>query len=70
MYNLEDLLAIYADQNYITVDEAFEQYGSGLITKCELLAAYLEDEGIFGYTSALWSIFKTLGGTNNKEENV
>ncbi len=65
MYNLEDLLAIYAEQNEITEDEAFEQYDKGLITKCDLLTAYLEDEGIFGYDAALWSIFEALGGTNN-----
>lgn len=63
-YNLEDLLSIYADQNEISIDEAFEQYDHGTISKVDLLAAYLKEEGIFGYTSSLWSIFEALSGTN------
>lgn len=63
-YNLEDLLSIYADQNEITIDEAFKQYDHGKISKVDLLAAYLEEEGILGYTSSIWSIFEALGGTN------
>lgn len=61
-YNLEDLLNIYADQNEMNIEEAFEQYDHGIITKCDLLEAYLEEEGIYGYTSSLWSIFEALGG--------
>ena len=59
-YDLEDLLSIYAEQNSISIDEAFEWYNRGRIPKVSLLEAYLEEEGIFGYTSALWSIFETL----------
>lgn len=59
-YDLEDLLSIYAEQNSISIDEAFEWYDQGRIPKVSLLEAYLEEEGIFGYTSALWSIFETL----------
>jgi len=63
-YNLEDLLSIYADQNEISIDEAFELYDHGQISKLDLLTAYLEEEGIFGYASSLWSIFEALGGIN------
>ena len=28
-YDLEDLLNIYAEQNEISIDEAFEKYGQG-----------------------------------------
>ena len=63
-YNLEDLLSIYADQNEISIDEAFEQYDHGRISKVDLLQAYLEEEGILGYTVSLWSIFEALGGCN------
>lgn len=59
-YELEDLLAIYAEQNEITIDEAFEQYEHGGISKVDLLQAYLEEEGIYRYTSTLWSIFEAL----------
>ena len=56
-YDLEDLLSIYADQNEITIDEAFEQYDHGQISKVDLLGAYL--------ASSLWSIFEALGGVGN-----
>ena len=61
-YKLEDLLELYAEQNEMTIDEAFEAYERGRIYKLDLLNAFLEEEGIYGYSSALWSIFEALGG--------
>lgn len=61
-YKLEDLIELYADQNEMDYDEAWEKYERGLIQKVDLLGAYLEEEGIFGYTSTLWSIYEALGG--------
>lgn len=60
MYNLEDLLSIYAVQNDITIDEAFEWYDHGRIPKVSLLEGFLEEEGLYGYTSTIWSIFEAL----------
>lgn len=59
-YTLEDLIGVYAEYNEITVDETNELYNDGRISKYDLLEAYLHDEGIYGYTSSLWSIFEAL----------
>ena len=60
MYELEDLVAIYAEYNEISANETFVMYDDGRISKKDLLEAYLHTEGIFGYTDTLWSIFETL----------
>lgn len=60
MYEIEYLIATYADYNEISPAEAFLMYFHGRISKKDLLEAYLFMEGIFGYTDAIWSIFETL----------
>ena len=64
-YTIKDLIETYADYNEMTVDEANELYEDGRISKYDLLEAYLHDEGIFGYTSCLWSIFEAFALGNS-----
>ena len=59
-FTIEDLIDKYAEYNDMSVDEARELYEDGRISKYDLLESYLHDEGIFGYTSSLWSIFEAL----------
>lgn len=61
-YTIEDLIKIYADHKEITEKEAMERYQRGQIKKIQLLEVYLHNEGIHGYTIALYSIFAALGG--------
>lgn len=60
MYELEDLIAIYAEYNEISINESFEMYDDGRISKKDLLEAYLHNESIWGYTDTLWNIFEIL----------
>ena len=59
-YTLEDLIKKYAEHNEMSEAQAKELYKDGRISKYDLLEAYLHDEGIYGYTSSIWSIFETL----------
>ena len=59
---LVNLLKLYAEQNAIPINRAIQRYYNGNISKMELLHAYLEEEGIYGYTQAIWKIFEALGG--------
>lgn len=59
-YTLEDLIEKYAEYNEMTVEEAKELHEDGRISGYDLLEAYLHDEGIYGYTSSIWSIFEAL----------
>ena len=57
---VQDLIKRYATQYDLSVKEATKRYRDGQISKYELLEAYLHDEGIFGYTDSIWSIFEAL----------
>lgn len=59
-YTLEDLIEVYANYNEMEQEEATQLYLDERINKVDLLEAYLHDEGIYGYTSSIWSIFETL----------
>ena len=59
-YTLEDLIEVYANYNEMELEEATQLYLDQRINKVDLLEAYLHDEGIYGYTSSIWSIFETL----------
>ena len=59
-YDIEDLIQVYAEYNEILISEARELYEDGRISKYDLLEAYLHEEGIYGYTSTIWSIFEAL----------
>ena len=57
---LEGLIKRYAIQYDLSVKEATKRYQAGQVSKRDLLEAYLHDEGIYGYTYSLWSIFEAL----------
>ena len=59
-YTLEDLIEVYANYNEMELEEATQLYLDERINKVDLLEAYLHNEGIYGYTSSIWSIFETL----------
>lgn len=59
-YTVDDLIKVYAEYNEMTVEEAKELHEDGRIGKVDLLEAYLHNEGIFGYTDSLLSIFEAL----------
>ena len=59
-YTIEDLIEEYADYNEMSVEEGRELYEDGRIGEYDLLDSYLHNEGIFGYTSSIWSIFEAL----------
>lgn len=60
MFNFYDLIDTYATLNKIEKAEVLHLWYRGNITAEDLLNAYLEDEGIFGYTDTLVRIIKTL----------
>lgn len=60
MYELNDLIDLYAQYHEIGYMTAKKMYECGRISGKDLLEAYLFMEGIFGYTETLWSIFETL----------
>ena len=57
---IKDLLDIYAEQHEQDRDIVEDDFYMDLITPKDLLGAYLEYEGIFGYEQALWSVFQAL----------
>ena len=57
---LKDLLDIYAELHEKDRDIVEGDYYIGLIDAQDLLGAYLEYEGIYGYELALMSVFKAL----------
>lgn len=59
-YDITDLFAVYANYHEIDLNEVQEGYNEGEISKFDLLDAYLKDEGIYGYSSSIWSIFEAL----------
>lgn len=60
MFNFYDLIDTYATLNKIEKTEVLHLWYRGNITAEDLLNAYLEDEGIIGYTDTLVRIIKTL----------
>lgn len=65
--NFYDLINTYATLNNIDKSEVLHLWYRGVITAEDLLNAALEDEGIFGYTSTLVSIIKTLGFQSQRD---
>ena len=67
MFNFYTLIDIYAEHNSIDKSEALHLWYRGNITAEDLLKAYLEDEGIFGYGETLISIIKTLAFQSKRD---
>ena len=57
MYRNE-CLKLYAEQHNINYEEACKLYDNKEIGGYELFEAYLHEEGIFGYTTAIITTFR------------
>lgn len=56
----EKVIQIYAVVNGVSTAEVEKDVIDGWISKKMLLEAYLEDEGIFGYTSTILAIIEEI----------
>ena len=56
----EKVIRIYAAVNGVNAAEVEKDVIDGWISKEMLLEAYLEDEGIFGYTSTILAIIEEI----------
>lgn len=63
--NLQDMYEAYAETHNITQAEARDQYLTGAINPFELFEAYLENEGIFGYTQSIVTAFRVCYNLDN-----
>ena len=61
MFNFWYLIDIYAKHYSIDKSEVLHLWYRGNIDAEDLLGAYLEEEGIIGYTDNIIAIVKTLG---------
>ena len=55
-----EMLKIYAEVNGIEYSEAVTMYENRTLTQYGLLNAYLENEGIFGYTGSILDALRTI----------
>lgn len=62
---LQDMYEAYAETHNITHQEARDQYLTGAISPFELFAAYLENEGIYGYTQSIITAFRVCYNLDN-----
>ena len=69
MINFYDLIDTYATMNDIDQSEVLHMWYRGAIDAGDLLKAWLENEGIYGYTDYLIAVIKTLN-TATKEDNL
>lgn len=53
-----DILRTYAEMNNMTIKEAMIWYQKGAITSYELFEAFLNYEGIMGYTQKIVTAFR------------
>ena len=60
MSNFYKLIDIYAEANNLGKAAVLKLWHRGNISAVDLLNAYLEDEGIIGYTDTMVWIIKTL----------
>ena len=67
MFDFYDLIDTYATLNHLDRAETLHLWYRGNITAEDLLNAYLEDEGIFGYTDTLVKIIKMLNHQSKRD---
>ena len=67
MANFYDLIDTYAQLHNIDKAEALHLWYRGNINAEDLLEAVLEDEGIFGYTTILINVIKTLAFQSKRD---
>ena len=60
MMLLDNLIDLYAEMNTMQKYDAQIAYNEGAIDKFDLLDAYLESEGIFGYGYVFRELFELL----------
>lgn len=58
--DLIDLCRAYGDIHDMNTLEAWENYSAGNISPYELLDAYLQNEGIIGYTQQIITAFRIV----------
>lgn len=66
--SLHDMFEAYAEMNNTTIPFVRDQYHRGNILPFELFDAYLQHEGIFGYTQSIVTAFRicyNLDGIND-----
>ena len=69
MFNFYYLIDIYAKYHNINKNEVLHLWYRGNITAEDLLGAYLENQGIIGYTDTIIAIVKTLGFQSVRDGN-
>lgn len=67
MMNFYDLIDTYAQLNHIDKHEVLHLWYRGTISPEDLLQAWLNDEGIYGYKDHIVSIIKILGAKSKKD---
>ena len=60
MMDFYNLLDIYAELNEIDTEEALQLWYRGTLTPRALIQAYLNNEGIYGYTDSIIQVFRIL----------
>lgn len=67
--NLHDMYQAYAEMHDTTEGDARDQFLNGAISPYELFEAFLENEGIYGYTQSIVTAFRicyNLDGINDQ----
>lgn len=62
---LQDMYEAYAEMHNITHQEARDQFLTGKTGSYELFEAYLENEGILGYTQSIVTAFRICYNLDN-----
>lgn len=62
-----DLIDIYATLHGYDRNEVLHLWYRGFIDATSLLAAWLEDEGIFGYSDSLITVIRVLGSQAKRD---
>lgn len=55
-----DICKAYAELHDMNAVEVINQFNKGLITQHELFDAFLQNEGIFGYTQKIITAFRCV----------
>lgn len=63
--NLIDMFYAYAEMHEMTLNEVKLDYFNGNIPPFELFEAYLENEGIYGYTQSIVTAFRVCYNLDN-----
>lgn len=67
--NFYDLIEIYASLHGMDNNDVLHLWCRGSIDATSLLAAWLEDEGIFDYADSLITVIRVLGSQAKRDHN-